>query len=190
MATALIDLDDTLLNTNALKEALASSLDLTRDQWEVVYKAYVADNGKFDPVGFLRGADTEQRAAFDAVLRKLPIYLYPDSLPFIKQLLKADWRVVILTQGDVEWQETKVQHLQFPNQVETRVTATDKTPLIAEYIDSGRTILIDDRASVIDAAKQLHPDIYTYWMRRPAGAHRTPESQLCDTMIEDLTINL
>lgn len=190
MATALIDLDDTLLNTAALKDALASSLDLTRDQWEIVYKAYVTDNGKFDPEGFLRGVDTEQRTAFDSVLSKLSMYLYPDSLPFIKRLLEADWRVVILTQGDAEWQETKVQCLRFPDQVETRVTATDKTLLIAEYLDPARTILIDDRASIIDATKKLHPEVQTYWMRRPTGSHRSPESKLCDTILEDLTINL
>lgn len=190
MSTAILDLDDTLLNTNALKNALASSLDLTREQWEVVYRAYVEDNGKFDQEGFLRGVDPDQRTAFDAVLRKLSTYLYPDSIPFIKGLLTNGWRVVILTHGDAEWQQTKVDHLRFPGAVETRVTGEDKTLLLDQYTDPTRTILIDDRASVIDAAKQLHPTLHTYWMRRPDGAHRTPESQLCDTIIEDLSIKI
>ncbi len=190
MPVAILDLDDTLLNTDAMKDAMASSLDLTREQWDTVYTNYVADNGKFDPEGFLRGVDPDQRTAFDAVMRKLPLYLYPDSMPFIKKLLTNGWRVVILTQGDMEWQQTKVDHIHFPETVETRVTSEDKTQLIAEYLDESKTILIDDRASVIDAAKQLHPDIYTYWMRRPAGAHRTPESTICDTMIEDLSFNI
>lgn len=190
MPTAILDLDDTLLNSDAMKDAMASSLDLTREQWEIVYAEYVADNGKFDPEGFLRGVDSDQRTAFDAVLRKLLIYLYPDSMPFVKTLLADGWRVVILTQGDVEWQQAKVNSVGFPEHVEVRVTPTDKSALMAEYIDSERTILIDDRASVIDATKTLHPEIQTYWMRRPNGAHRTPESTLCDTMIEDLTISI
>lgn len=190
MPTAILDLDDTLLNTNALKNALASSLDLTREQWEVVYKAYVEDNGKFDQEGFLRGVDSDQRTAFDAVLRKISTYLYKDSMVFIKGLLADGWRIVVLTQGDVDWQQTKIDHLGFPKNIETRVTSDDKTTLITEYLDVARTIFIDDRASVVDAAKQLHPTLHAYWMRRPDGAHRTPESQSCDTIIEDLSINI
>lgn len=190
MPTAILDLDDTLLNTNALKNALASSLDLTREQWEEVYRAYVEDNGKFDQEGFLRGVDPDQRTAFDAVLRKMTTYLYKDSMIFIKRLLDDGWRVVILTYGDAEWQQTKVDHLRFPNAVETRVTSEDKTLLLDQYIDPTRTILIDDRADVIDTAKKLYPELYTYWMRRPDGAHRTPESQLCDTILDDLNINI
>lgn len=190
MPTAILDLDDTLLNTNALKNALASSLDLTREQWEGVYRAYVEDNGKFDQEGFLRGVDSDQRTAFDAVLRKMSTFLYKDSMLFIKRLLDDGWRIVVLTQGDVDWQQTKIDHLGFPTTVETRVTSEDKTLLLDLYIDSKKTMLIDDRASVVDTAKQLHPELQTYWMRRLDGAHRTPESQFCDTIIEDLSFNI
>lgn len=189
MQTALIDFDDTLLNTEALKDALASSLDVSRTQWDAAYQAYVADNGSFDPEGFLEGVAADQRIAFAAVLRKMQMFLYPDSLAFLKAALTEQWRVVILTQGDKQWQTTKLKSVQFPVGVEIRVTATDKTAIVSEYL-TDRTVIIDDRASVIDAVKQLHPQVHTYWMRRPAGAHRTPESKLCDNMIEDLSINL
>lgn len=189
MPTVIIDLDDTLLNTAALKRDLAGSLGLSIEQWQQTYNQYTADNGVFDADGFLSGVDSNRKVAFSAIIRKMQTYLYPDSLPFIQSAQDANWDVVILTHGSKAWQQSKLDNIKFPEGVTTQVTQGNKVDVLDRLVDD-QTVLIDDRAEVIEETKQRYPEFEAIWMKRRAGAHRDVQPKEYDRIIEDLNFKL
>ncbi len=189
MKTVIIDFDDTLLNTTALKKALAQSLGLSEEQWSDAYRRYVEDNNTFDAAGFLQGVDAAKRKKFEQVLQRTQTFMYPDSRQFINQCLESGWRVVILTYGDVRLQTAKLDAVDWPEAVERRVVDVRKVNVLSEYI-SDTTVIIDDKPAELDLIAEQFPAVSLYWMKRATGAHRDTEPKRYDTMVTDLSIIL
>lgn len=190
MQQLILDLDHTLLDTSALKAALANSLGLSVSDWDSVYTKAVEDyGGIFNPEDFLAGVATDQRDAFYATLKKTQQFLYPDSMPFLKQAITDGWAVRILTFGNTVWQEQKMRNIEWPAGVECTATDGLKPTLLQEYARD-RLVVIDDNAKEIDAIKEAYPATMVYWMRRPNGKYRELQPKEYDTMIEDLNFKL
>lgn len=190
MQQLIVDLDHTLLDTTALKAALAKSLGLSVHDWDAAYTKAVEDyGGIFNPEDFLAGVATDQREAFYATLKKAQQFLYPDSIAFLKQALTDGWAVQILTFGNPSWQQQKMQNIQWPTGVECVATDGLKPKLLQEFANE-TLVVIDDNAKEIDAIKQAYPTTVAYWMRRPNGKYRELQPKEYDTMIEDLNFKL
>jgi hypothetical protein len=177
MPTILIDLDHTLLNNTAFKTALAESLDLSPRDWSLAYEQFVRDNGTFEPKAFLAGVPTEQQQAFTHTVSAARQYLYPDALPFLAAAHEKQYRLVLVTFGNVAWQQQKLAALRLPAYVQPVPTDTTKIAVLADYIEPD-TLLIDDNAAEVDAIVQQWPHVKAYWMTRPEGKYRaTPPTQ-------------
>lgn len=188
MQYLIIDLDHTLLDTTAFKAALAKSLQLSESQWDTAYEHYVQDYGNFNPKDFLQGVPSDQRNAFEAVMNKIQQFLYPDSLDFIQRQMAAGWDVTVLTFGDQQWQQQKLDHLELPNGVHAVATDQPKTEWLRQqnYQADDRIVMIDDHATNIDEIKQQLPKAELYWMRRPNGKYQDVQPEQDASEIEGL----
>ena len=123
--TIVFDLDYTLLDTVAFKEALkeaVTSLGVSPDRYEETYKQIVKREGKtydYDPgvhIEALRedlgdaGKMAEARAGIDRVLASTEQFLYPGAVEMVTKYKEAGARLVLLTLGNEAWQEAKSRH--------------------------------------------------------------------------------
>ena len=178
MPTAIIDLDHTLLDTTRFKGALAKSLDLTDTEWDAAYSAYMKDYGLFDPKQFLSGSSADQRKAFNEVLANTRKYLYKDSPQFLQQCQADGWEIIILTFGELQWQQQKIDNLHLPDHIRTVCTDQPKVDIIGEYINPDEeTAFVNDRANEMDAIVQRYPDVTMYWVNRDNTPHTTPPQE-------------
>lgn len=190
MSTILIDLDHTLLNNAAFKLALAESLELSPEDWKHAYEQFVQDNGTFEPQAFLQGVSLEQRRAFDQTVAKARLYLYSDSMQFLEAAHAKHYRIVLVTFGNVAWQQQKLAALRLPGYVTLLPTATSKIAVLADYIEPD-TLFIDDNAFEVDDILKQWPHIKAYWMKRSDGKYRSQAPQQPHTTITSLAdINL
>lgn len=172
MSTLLIDLDHTLLNNTAFKAALAKSLELSPTAWSLAYEQFVQDNGTFEPETFLAGVLPEQKKAFYHTVSLSRQFLYLDSLAFLQAAHDKNYRSILVTFGNITWQQQKLAALHLPKYVQPLPTATTKIAVLADYIEPD-TLLVDDNAFEIDAIVKAWPQVKAYWITRPEGKYRT-----------------
>lgn len=171
MSTLLLDLDHTLLDTTALTAALAQTVDIQPAAWQQAYEQFVHDNGLFRPQDFLVGVTLEQRRAFAATVQKSRQFLYPDSMAFLRRAHAAGYRLVLITFGDETWQQEKIAGLHLPEYVVVITTSQAKLNQLAPYVEHD-TLVVDDKATELDAFHQHWPQLKLYWLRRPNGKYR------------------
>lgn len=123
--TVVFDLDYTLLDTVAFKEALkeaVTSLGVTPERYEETYKQIVKREGKvydYDPGVHIEalqedlgdpGKMAEAKARIDRVLVSTEQYLYPGAVEMVTKYKDAGVRLVLLTFGNEAWQEAKSRY--------------------------------------------------------------------------------
>ncbi len=190
MPTLVIDLDHTLLNNTAFKAALAESLNLSAAEWRQAYEQFVHDNGTFEPKAFLQGVATENKQAFQRTVSTARRFLYPDSLAFLQAAHDKKYRIVLVTFGNIAWQEQKLAALHFPTYVQALPTATTKISVLADYIEPA-TLLVDDNAAEINAIVKQWPQVKAYWITRLEGKYRATPPTVQHVVVSTLTeINL
>jgi FMN phosphatase YigB (HAD superfamily) len=185
MSQLILDLDHTLLNTTAFKLALAESLDLSAYEWEQAYAGFMRDNQLFRVDDFLQGVTPTQREAFFQVVDNLRKYLYLDTLPFLQSAHAAGHQLTIVTFGDEAWQTRKLQGLHLPDYVHTLATADTKVTALAELVNDD-TLVVDDRATELEAIVAAYPQVVAYWITRPEGKYTEPIPQCPHHQIESL----
>lgn len=186
MSTLLIDLDHTLLNNTAFKKALAESLELTPQDWSAAYEQFVQDNDTFEPEAFLAGVSPEQKKSFYHAVSLARRFLYADSLAFLEAAHEKNYKIVLVTFGNVAWQERKLAALHLPDYVKVLPTATTKIAVLADYIEPD-TLLVDDNASEIKALVTKWPQVQAYWITRPEGKYREQTPVVPHTHITTLS---
>lgn len=185
MSRLILDLDHTLLNTTAFKLALANSLDLSVAEWDQAYTGFMQDNQLFRVDDFLQGVTAAQRESFFQVVDHLRKYLYPDTLPFLQSAHTAGYQQTIVTFGEQDWQTRKLQGLHLPDYVQTVATAGSKVAALAELVNED-TLVVDDRATELEAIVAAYPQVVAYWITRPEGKYTEPIPQCPHHQIESL----
>lgn len=185
MPAILIDLDYTLLDTQAFSTALAASLGLSRPAWVQIYNQFVKDNGLFSARDFLRGVDSDQTKQFHQVVTSIKRYLYPDALDFIKKLEQKKYTCVLMTVGEDSWQTEKLAGLRLPDFIQTSIIQDRKVNHLADYYEPGM-LVVDDRAIELEPIAKQFPDAHCYWITRPGGKYLEPAPQCVHTTIKSL----
>ncbi len=170
MSTILIDLDYTLLDTQAFSTALGVSLGLSHTEWVQAYDQFVKDNRLFSARDFLRGVDSEKTKDFYQVVATIRRYLYPDALDFLKKLEQKKYRCVLMTVGEDSWQKDKLSNLRLPDFIQTSIIQDRKVHHLADYYEPGM-LVVDDRAIELEPIAEQFPDAQCYWVTRPQGKY-------------------
>ena len=173
----LLDVDNTLLDNDALKEVLAAQLrqdlgDAGATHFWGLYEDVRHERDVVDlPLTVQRyAAETgrkEQAAIIDQILGSLPFprFLYPHALDTLRHLATLG-TVSILSDGDQVFQRRKIERSGLAAAVAGRVRIyTHKQDHLDEVVlrqPGEQTVLIDDKARILDDVKRiLGPQVTT-----------------------------
>ncbi len=174
-----LDVDNTLLDNDAAKAALASRIaaavpaPAARRFWEL-YESVRADLGFIDfpsTLERLRTSDPAAGTAIGGILDQLPYpeFIYPGALEMIERLWRA-WTPVILSDGDPFFQPRKIDRAGLAAAVRGNVLvyAHKERELDAATarFPGDRPVFVDDKARILGHVERLRPDAVTVHVRQ------------------------
>ncbi len=164
------DLDYTLLDTKKFKEGLIEVLEISPEIFAETYKIFRNDSETV--YNFEKHIDylVEQgelpikrkdivKNNVEKFLEKIDEYLFPESVEVLKGLKKKNAELVLLTFGNKEWQQKKVDRLKIKKYFdEIILTDTDKEKSL-DFLKSKREkkYIINDNAKECDLIKKVIP---------------------------------
>ena len=120
-------------------------------------------------------------------------YLFSDVLPFLERH-KNNFDILISTHGDSELQTEKIIHSNLPSYVQHIISTKSKAEVLAPFVDMYTHIyLIEDKAKNIDDVKQKHPNVMTYFLKRPEDMPYGNIDSVCkcnDHTVENLSFTI
>lgn len=171
MKTFIIDLDNTLLDTERFKGALFHSIKpvVSRYLWDKTYQkvmgSYVSGyNYTFEEHAILLADATDITRSkilkiFQSVAKHLPSFLYRESLPLLEELKKSNKKIILLTYGNIRYQKEKIKLLKinkYFKQIIITPKKKDETKLPIK--SSGKdTVFINDNPFEFAALKKKYP---------------------------------
>jgi FMN phosphatase YigB (HAD superfamily) len=174
-----LDVDNTLLDNDAAKAALASRIalavpmDSARRFWEL-YEAVRADEGFIDfpaTVERLRASHPRDAAQIGAILDELPYreFIYPGAVAMIERLWRS-WTPVILSDGDPVFQPRKIERAGLAAAVRGNVLVyvhkERELDAATARFPGDRPVFVDDKARILGHIERLQPDAVTVHVRQ------------------------
>jgi FMN phosphatase YigB (HAD superfamily) len=174
-----LDVDNTLLDNDAAKAALASRIAVSvpapaaRRFWEL-YEAVRADEEFVDfptTLDRLRASHPIDATRIASILDELPYgsFVYPDAFGTIEQLWRA-WTPVILSDGDPVFQPRKIERAGLAAAVRGNVLVyVHKERQLDEAtarFPGDRPVFVDDKARILGHIERLRPDALTVHVRQ------------------------
>ncbi|HTM68376.1 MAG TPA: HAD hydrolase-like protein [Candidatus Binatia bacterium] len=203
MKKIVFDLDYTLLDTIAFKDALVAATGVPKEAWEETYKDTVAKKGFFEPGAFfdeLSGrnllsddAATAARDRFEGVLKTTERYLYPEAKELLLALGKHGNEVEIdlMTFGEAKWQRSKVEHSGLARMFQDVLYVETNKKEFVQGLGKGRddvdeVILVNDNGKEMDEMAAAAPEHTYVW--KAGGPKSAPKDwqRLKAESIEDL----
>lgn len=178
-----LDVDYTIFNTGKFEDeiwAVFSSRDVTRKDYEETYKQSLCtiNREEFDynfqeHVDFLRarGYKLEQSVVEELNNLMNKNHLFPDSLDFIKFLKENSTKVVLLTAGDLKFQEEKIKRSGIWQLFdEVMILNGHKDDYLWSFIEKGFKILfVNDSWRENTALRKRFPDLFIIGTDGPHG---------------------
>jgi hypothetical protein len=174
-----LDVDNTLLDNDAAKAALAARIALSvpaesaRRFWEL-YEAVRADEGVVDfpsTVERLRATHPVDATHIASILDELPYrrYLYPGALAAVERLWLS-WTPVILSDGDPVFQPRKIERSGLAAAVRGNVLVylhkEGELGAATARFPGDRPVFVDDKAFILGRIERLRPDAVTVHVRQ------------------------
>lgn len=174
-----LDFDHTCYDTGALiveglKTPMINQFGISENIWEASYAetskiGYTLEEHRQQMEKLLgyEPCSAETMSLFgDAII--FDKYLYPDVQEFLATARTTNYKIILLSFGDSNWQHRKVEgvHLEKELDVITYVTehAIKGSVLDAQFDDT--IIFVDDKASELDAFSETFPNAITYLINR------------------------
>lgn len=183
----LVDVDNTLLDNDAIQQSLKDHLDRTfgiaaRDRYWRILEDRFAQLGYRDYIGALQRYRGEH--PLDVELLSMSSYLidypfadrlFPHALDVLRRL-RGFGPTVILSDGDVVFQPCKVEHARLSDAVDGHVLIyfhkEEALPDIARRYPAGHSVLIDDKLRILNAVKRAWANrVTTVFVRQGSYAH-------------------
>lgn len=163
----IFDLDNTLLNTAAVKRKLAWVLGITPQKFQETY--YLSNQkGKYN---FYRHLECVSRldekdekkclSNLNKVMKNLDKYLYKNSESLIKNLAKEKNYLILLTYGNRKWQKEKVKNLKIKKYFKKIIFAEKCKSHSLDFLKTSkeRIIFVNDNAKECKKIKKIYPNI-------------------------------
>ena len=178
-----VDVDYTIFDTGKFEDeiwAAFSSWGVSRKDYDETYKQSLCtvSREEFDynfqeHVDFLRERGYKLGQDVVEELNKLmdDDHLFPDSVDFIKFLKENSTKVILLTAGDLKFQEEKIKHSGiWPMFDEVMILNGHKDDYLQSFIDKGCKILfVNDSWRENTALRKRFPDLFIIGTDGPHG---------------------
>ena len=198
-----LDVDNTLLDNDAAKAALASRIAAVvpaaaAQRFWALYEAVRADEDYVDfpaTVERLRGSHPAEAAQIGGILEELPYreFLYPGALEVIERLW-GRWTPVILSDGDPAFQPRKIERAGLAEAVRGNVFVyvhkERELPAVVARFPGPGPVFVDDKARILGHIERLLADAVTVHVRQgsyaalPADAGDPPPDLEIDAIAE------
>lgn len=186
----IVDMDNTLMDTDALKRAIASKFNtLIYPRKDInFWKFYEEARTKS---GLVKISDIALRLSKKLKMKSKPLenlfynhkfkrYLYPQSVILLKKL-KKQGDVIIVSLGEKSYHQKKIRQSGVEKIVGTKnvILATNKLTAIKK-VDSSlskkydKVIVIDDRPDMLENIWNLRKKIVTVWVRQGKYKNKLP----------------
>jgi len=185
-----LDFDHTLFDTDKFFRIDVHAAFLTRSAqvWQQSYDAV-------RPTGYsLQKHADEFRARVARVLNTeilqsfadLTRYVYPDVVPFLQQAQQQGTPLYLLSFGNADWQQYKVEHSGLAPYFHTRFyTASEgKKGEVVRQCQADRIIVVDDKSAELDAIKDAVPQAETYLINRTIPVTTCTRHKICTSLAE------
>ena len=193
-----LDFDHTVFNTTKyvekLKEVFKKEFDIDKETFakhrDLIKKCCVViDFDKFIE-SFSYEGDLDMHHTIEQTIREnARKWVFDDVIPFMEKY-RDEYDIVVETHGDKEQQEEKITHSQLPHYVDWIISTEGKDKVFDDLVEKyDETHFFDDKAKNIDAVKQKHPKVTTYFVQRPEDkpyADKTSKCNCDDFVVEGL----
>lgn len=171
-----IDLDDTLIATKQVKQAIFTmfeQLGYTRDLIEATYPQVYNTQGYHpaDHAALLNQSHSSQeeeafQIAWEQFQATLPAYLFPETFPFLQAINREKYSPHLLTWGNPDFQRIKAERsgvTPFFDAIHTMLNDKHKY-LVEQTLVTPQTkfYLIDDKDSIREEMEARFPHVHTY----------------------------
>lgn len=154
-----VDFDRTIFDTQSFLEDIYEILEKYHIPKEVfIKKSFEVD--EFNPYKILNLLEDDCPFSsnlfvdIDRLVEKSMVYLYYDALVFLRDIKKKGHTLVLLTKGDAEFQNNKIDHTDIRKIFDkVIITSEDKGNLNIDY----RGIFIDDKIDEIESILTRNP---------------------------------
>ncbi len=198
----ILDFDHTIINTSLLTEAIAEELQkgfgIGKNEYkkarEKVKKCCVVED--IDKV--IAELPNENKKAlhdtFHRVIKEqVKEFVFSDVQNFLKKH-RDEFDIVVVTHGNKELQSEKIKHSGLPEYVENRIDIKDKSWVVSSLENGYEEIyFIDDKAQNIEDVKNKHPEVITYFLKRPEDCKYcsvNSDSNFIDKVVENLDFEI
>lgn len=154
-----VDFDRTIFNTKSFLEDLYEILEEYHIPQEVFIKKS-SEVEEFNPYKILNLLKDDYSFSsnlfldIDRLIEKSMVYLYYDALLFLRDVKKKGNKLILLTKGDQEFQNNKIDHTDIREIFdEVIITSEDKGNLDIDY----RGIFIDDKKEELESILKRNP---------------------------------
>lgn len=195
------DLDYTLLDTAALKNALADAVTAhgpSREDYERTYRETVKREGKvydYDPDAHLdlladafpdEAARDAARRGMDGVLARSEEFLYPGVKELLTELRDHGAELTLLTLGNEKWQHAKVDRSGLRGLFdEVIATEKEKSGVISKIAGKDRrTIVVNDNGKELVEMQERAPELTYVLKRGPKEVPKGLDLPEADTIAE------
>lgn len=194
----ILDFDHTMFNTTtfvaALKKKFEAEFGIDEETFNKKREYIKTCNKVIDIDNFVQHIPNDNKAGMHEAITDLlqncaDKWIFDDVREFMKKH-QDRFDFAIVTHGDQELQSNKIQNSKLPGDFHVVISTQSKDQVVTDFVDQYTDIhFIDDKAKNIQAVKQAHPHVITYFISRPEdnpyeGA--CPTCQGADHAIADL----
>lgn len=196
--TIVFDLDYTLIDTAAFKEALAASLEscgvARRNFWETYEQTSKATEKicDYEPerhlealAGRMSCGKNEALRRIESVVDRMPEFIMPGAIPLLDRLASRAKRV-LFTHGNVSWQKRKVARSGLADRFDEMIFASEEKMKHREAL--GRleppVVMVNDDGREIDDLRKAFPEFRMIAVRGPKPLPTDPSASVCENLEE------
>ncbi len=193
--TVVFDLDYTLLDTAAFKDALVAALascGVSRSRFLATYSEITTRPGvvyDYDPDlqldllrSELRCSKAEAAAKIDGVVRRTADFLYPGAKEMLKRLRDRGWRLMLLTLGNISWQRAKIERSGIADLFDEVITTDKEKGGMMQRFSDDIVAIVNDNGDEVRQMITEAPEFHYLVKRGPKPIPPDLGVPICDSL--------
>lgn len=178
-----IDFDYTLFDTKKMRHKIADALSIEREYFFSMEKKITDEKRLYTAKEHCDLLGISQDAFFAALGEIAPECVYSDVIDFFDTMPQA--KMTLLTFGDTQWQQEKVQAAQIEHFFdECILTDRPKEEVVCQWENEHDILFVNDRAAEIDRMYEVFQGAVYLLLQRKESPYRQEKSRFAHARIQ------